>query len=167
MIMKNTLFYSFWTAASLAVFAENSWAVQYRDVIQATRSILAGRCFENEDSTRIAFGHLNTISHQRSEIEVQISFSDGQFAHHREVLTNLSNQVKVEQVIDGKVVGEYLVSVEAPFNVLRLRPAKEASTNFISRECMYQQQERKNVCYFKMRSDNDVFVSVFKETSCS
>jgi hypothetical protein len=164
----NRLFYkSLCTAALFGSFSSAQASVDFREVVQATRSIIAGRCFQNEDRTRMTFGSLGTLTHNIAEMEVMISFTDGQAAYHREAIKNEGNQVIVEQIANGKLVGKYLVSVEPPFHVLRLRPADETSSNFISRECMYQESERKNVCYIKIKSDNDVFVSVFKEIPCS
>jgi hypothetical protein len=164
--MKRLFYKSLIAATMLVSFSSAEAAVDYREIVQATRSILAGRCFQNEDNTRMGFGSLQTLAYNHSEIDVEISFEDGQSARHRESIKIQGMQVIVEQLVNGNLFGKYLVSVEPPFQVLRLRPTDEASSNFISRECMYQESERKNVCYLKMKSDNDVFVSVFNEVPC-
>lgn len=162
------LFHRSILSASLVAYAPAAFcSTEFIEVLKATRSILSGRCFENEDQTRLSFSALLNVTIMRSEIDVLISFREGQVASHREVINNVGGEVVVDQIVDGKIVGKYTATVEAPYNVLRLRPLNDSSSDFISRECVYQSSDQKNICYLKIRSENDVFVSAFREVPCS
>lgn len=165
--MKQLINRSILSAAFVAYAPAAFCSNEFIEVLKATRTILSGRCFENEDQTRISFSALLYVTNMRSDIDVLISFREGQVASHREVINNAGGEVVVDQVIDGKIVGKYTASVEAPYNVLRLRPSSDSSSDFISRECLYQPTDQKNICYLKIRSENDVFVSAFREVPCS
>jgi hypothetical protein len=138
-------------------------ASDYRSVVKATQEIIAGRAFENEDGTRIYFSKLKLLNLKRAELAVTISYTDGLNQTHEEAIVHDGPQIRMEQTLNGAVTGEYLVSLEDPFHVLRIRPINTDNTNFISRECLYQENYRLNVCYIKMKSENDVFVSIYRE----
>jgi hypothetical protein len=110
MLMKRFLQMSLPLIALLGATPQAEASSEFRDVVQATRSIIAGRCFQNDDLTRMAFGSLASISHLQADMEVEISFGDGQSAYHRESIKNNGNQATVEQLVNGKLLGKYLVS---------------------------------------------------------
>lgn len=138
-------------------------ASDFLSVIDATKNIIASRVFENEEGTRLAFSSIKVKSVKRAELDVTLYFPDGQTSSHQEAIINEGPHVRLEQIANGEISGNYLVSVEDPFHVLRIRPLDTATTNFISRECLFQQNQQMNVCYIKMKNDNDVFVTIFRE----
>lgn len=140
-------------------------APEYYSVVRATKSILAGRTFESDDGTRLEFSPLKVHGTSCAEMTVSFEYPDGMATSYHETIVNDLEQVRVEQRVGDTVTGNFLVSVELPFNVLRIRPINAASTNFISRECIYQENYEMHVCYIKIKSENDVLVSIFRETT--
>lgn len=135
----------------------------FKAVYDATKTIIAGRVFINEDGTKLMFSSIRLTSLHRAELTAELFFPDGQGSSHREVIISNGTQVRLDQLIDGRVAGSYHVSIEPPFHVLRIRPLNSVNTNFISRECVFQESENIHLCYIKTRIDNEVFVTVFRE----
>lgn len=144
---------------STSVLAESN----FKAVYLATKTLIAGRVFENEDQTRLTFSSIRVKSPIEFEMSANLQFVDGESSSHKEIVTNEGTHTLLRQVVNHKYTGQYLVSVEAPFHVLRIRPIDDSTTTFISRECVYQENESTHICYIKMKNGNDVYVTIFRE----
>ena len=138
-------------------------ATDYSSVLSATQSFLENRAFKNEDGVLLSFGLLHIRSAQMSEISVTLRMRSGDVSSFREKIWANGAQTFVDQYVDDQNIGSFLVSVEAPFHVLRIRPLNPGESDFISRECAFDTGKELHVCYFKMKHDHDVFVSTFWE----
>jgi hypothetical protein len=136
----------------------------YSSVVSTTHSILENRSFKNEDGDLLSFGLLHIHDSFTSEITSTIRMKSGEVYTIRERIWASGTQTFIDQSTDNLNLGRFLVTVEAPFHVLRMRPINQGESSFISRECAFDPREDLRVCYFKMKHDHDVFVTAFWET---
>lgn len=162
---KSILTKYFLSLLLLALWAQPlSAASDFFTVYDAAREIVAGRTFENEDGIRLEFGTLRRTSPAKAELTVKVTFASGSKNTYREVIVQDGNQVRLEQVEGRSRPTPFFISVDEPFHVLRIRPMDTSNTEFLSRECLYQKDERRHFCYVKSKIGSEVFVSVFVET---
>jgi hypothetical protein len=147
-------------AAASTALAETD----YSSVLSATQSIIENRTFKNDDGDVLSFGLIHIHARNNSEIITTIRMKAGEVYKVRERIWGSGNQTFIEQSTDNQNIGRFLVTVEAPFNVLRMRPLNPGESSFISRECAFDAREDRRVCYFKMKHDHDVLISTFWET---
>lgn len=146
-----------WTSPLLA-------ASDFFSVFDAARDIVAGRTFENEDGIRLEFSNIRRTSPAKAELSVKVTFPSGSKNTYREVIVQDGNQVRLEQIDGRSRPVPFFISVDEPFHVLRIRPMDSSNTEFLSRECLYQKNDRRHFCYVKSKVGSEVFVSVFVET---
>lgn len=139
-------------------------ASDFFTVLDAAREIVAGRSFENEDGIRLEFSTVRRMSPAKAELTVKVTFPSGTRNIYREVIVQDGNQVRLEQVEGRSRPTPFFISVDEPFHVLRIRPMDSSNTEFLSRECLYQKDDRRHFCYIKSKIGSEVFVSVFVET---
>lgn len=133
------------------------------DVVNAANDIVAGRTFENEDGIRLSFSPLKRISESKVELTLKVTFGNGSKKVFRETIIHDDHQVRLEQS-DGRARPvSFFISVDEPFHVLRIRPLETSDTEFLSRECLYQKEDKRHFCYLKSKVGSEVFVSVFSE----
>jgi len=150
---------------SLLTCCPPAWAgSDFFSVFNAAREIVAGRVFVNEDGIKLAFSEVRKLSPAKAELTVKVNFPNGSTNTFREVIVQEGSQVRLEQIEGRGRPVPFLISVDEPFHVLRIRPINDANTEFLSRECLYQKEERRHFCYIKSRVGSEVFVSVFAET---
>jgi hypothetical protein len=138
-------------------------ASDFFSVLDAARSIVAGRTFQSEDGLQLAFGKIRRTSPARAELTVRVTFPSGSKRTLREVIIQEGHQVRLEQTEGRSRPIPFFISVDEPFHVLRIRPMDSGETEFLSRECLYQKDEEKHYCYIKSKVNGEVFVSVFVE----
>lgn len=139
-------------------------ASDFFSVFDAARDIVAGRTFENEDGIRLEFSNIRRTSPAKAELSVKVTFPSGSKNTYREVIVQDGNQVRLEQIDGRSRPVPFFISVDEPFHVLRIRPMDSSNTEFLSRECLYQKNDRRHFCYVKSKVGSEVFVSVFVET---
>ena len=152
------------TSAVIAAATIVNAATDYSSVLSATQSFLENRTFKNEDGVLLTFGLLHISGRNMSEINATLRLKTGEVSNFREKIWGNEGQTFVEQFVDDQTIGRFIVSVEAPYHVLRMRPLNPGEGDFISRECAFDARKDLHVCYFKMKHDHDVFISTFWET---
>jgi hypothetical protein len=135
----------------------------FDDIVIATEQILGGRTFQNEDGVIVSFAQLRRNHHDQSAIEVGVNRSGQTSTSHIEVIRKDGDQVVVDEINNGSVTHSFLASVEEPYHVLRIRPLGNNYDGFISRECFRPEGETLHVCYYKLRNQHGVYISVFRE----
>ena len=149
----------------LALWAEPLTAASdFFSIFDAARDIVAGRTFENEDGIRLEFSNIRRTSPAKAELSVKVTFPSGKKNTFREVIVQDGQQVKLEQIEGRSRPVPFFISIDEPFHVLRIRPMDTSNTEFLSRECLYQEADRRHFCYVKSKIGSEVFVSVFVET---
>ena len=69
---------------STSVLAESN----FKAVYLATKTLIAGRVFENEDQTRLTFSSIRVKSPIEFEMSANLQFVDGESSSHKEIVTN-------------------------------------------------------------------------------
>lgn len=138
-------------------------ANDFLSVVGAAKEIVAGKTFENEDGIRISFSHVRRMSPAKVELTLKVSFPSGSSKVFREIIIQDGAHVRLEQVEGRQRPVNFFISVDEPFHVLRIRPMDDSNTEFLSRECLYQKEDKLHFCYLKSKVGSEVFVSVFAE----
>ena len=148
----------------LALRAQTATAARdFKNILEATEQMLAGRTFEGEDGVVLSFSKFSFEKPHEPSMQVEISSPGGNSKSHKEIIRKDGEQVVVDEIQQGSIVNSFLASVEEPYHVLRIRPLDETNSELISRECFLQTNESIHICYFKFRTNNAVFVTVFRE----
>jgi hypothetical protein len=155
---------------SLSILTTLAWtssptkaAQDFNGVTLAAEQILGGRSFKNEDGVVVSFTHLQRDHSDQGAIVVGTSRTGHPSTSHIEVIRKDGDQVVVDEINNGSVTHSFLASVEEPYRVLRIRPLIATSEGFISRECFLPEGETLHVCYYKLRNQHGVYISVFRE----
>jgi hypothetical protein len=138
-------------------------ANDFLSVVGAAKEIVAGKTFENEDGIRISFSPVRRVSPAKAELTLKVSFPSGSSKVFREIIIQDGAHVRLEQVEGRQRPVNFFISVDEPFHVLRIRPMDDSNTEFLSRECLYQKEDKLHFCYLKSKVGSEVFVSVFAE----
>jgi len=150
-------------AAMLSVSTRSMAAADFQSILTAARDIVAGRIFQNEDGILLEFSQIKRLSPGKAEIISLAKFTNGETVTYKETVILDGNQVRLEQTQgDGQPV-KFHISVDEPFHVLRIRPMDASESEFLSRECLYEDSEQRHICYMKYKVQSEVFVTIFKE----
>jgi hypothetical protein len=151
---------------TLALLAPNSaQATDFGEVYTATKSILAGRVFQDADGNRLSFGAVNLINNTTAQLTVKTETANGQITTHFEVIDQEGMQTRMSKVV-AAAIETFSVTVSAPFNVLSIRPLATDDVEFLSRDCIIRELDLR-MCYIKTKVGNQVFMSTYKEIPSS
>jgi len=150
-------------AAMLSANTRSMAATDFHSILTAARDIVAGRIFQNEEGIRLEFSEIKRLSLGKAEITSLAKFTNGEIVTYKETVIQDGPQVRLEQTQDEGPPVKFHISVDEPFHVLRIRPMDASESEFLSRECLYEDSEQLNVCYMKYKVQSEVFVTIFKE----
>lgn len=135
----------------------------FEHVVSAFEDIVTRRTLKSDDGCLLVFGAGQWSSSTRFQVPYKFVFANGRSSSGREVVSDNGLETIVNQIVKQVLARSYFASVEGPFRVLRIRPIKPETSEFISRDCVRKSDEEGTICYNKVRYMNDVIVSVFRE----
>ena len=150
-------------AAILSASTRSLAASDFQSILTAARDIVAGRTFQNEDGIQLKFSQIRRLSPKKAEITSLAKFTNGETVIYKETVIEDGLQVRLEQTQGNGPAVNFHISVDEPFHVLRIRPIDASESEFLSRECLYEDSEQLHICYMKYKVQSEVFVTIFKE----